>query len=95
MPKGEQGRAEFAPWRAWYALKRWKDLRIATFKRDRFVCQWPGCGRIEGNLSQLVADHKTPHRGNPVLFWDPLNVWTLCKPCHDGPKQRQEARNRA
>nr|WP_243256973.1 HNH endonuclease signature motif containing protein [Rhizobium skierniewicense] len=49
-----------------------------------------GCGRIDGNTSRLVADHKIPHRGDEALFWDESNLQCLCKPCHDGLKQRQE-----
>lgn len=82
------------PWRRWYNLARWKALRLATFARDLFTCQWDGCGRVEGNTSLLVADHREPHRGDPALFWDPANVWTLCKTCHDREKQRLERRAR-
>jgi 5-methylcytosine-specific restriction protein A len=88
-PVDEEGHGR-EPWRNWYKLARWKRLRIATFVRDLFTCQMPGCGRIQGNTALLVADHKRPHRGDPVLFWNPLNVWTLCKPCHDGRKQAAE-----
>lgn len=59
--------------------------------RDMFTCQWPGCGRVEPNTSKLVADHRRPHRGDPVLFWDARNLWTLCAPCHSSLKQREEA----
>jgi 5-methylcytosine-specific restriction protein A len=82
------------PWRAWYSLKAWKVLRIRVFKRDRFRCQNQDCGRVDGNTSRLVADHKTPHRGNPDLFWDEDNIQTLCKPCHDTVKQAEERRAR-
>ncbi len=86
------------PWRAWYHLARWKHptkgVRIRVLTRDRFTCQWPGCGHVERDLSQLVADHREPHRGDPVLFWDDQNVWTLCRPHHDSAKQAQERRAR-
>jgi len=78
-----------APWRRWYGTARWKALRLATFVRDLFTCQM--CGHVEGDTSQLVCDHRNAHRGDPVLFWDPLNLQTLCKsPCHDKHKQQQE-----
>lgn len=38
----------------------------------------------------LVADHRRRHNGDANLFWDEGNLQTLCKPCHDGPKQRAE-----
>ncbi|WP_231420888.1 HNH endonuclease [Sphingomonas sp. Leaf205] len=77
-------------WRKWYKTARWQKLRMSVLVRDLFTCQ--KCGRIEGDTSQLVADHKRPHRGVEALFWDILNLWTLCKPCHDSWKQRQERR---
>lgn len=77
------------PWRKWYKLKRWHDLRLRVFLRDRYTCQC-GCGMLEGNTSLLVADHKKPHRGDERLFWDETNIQTLLKSCHDSEKQRQE-----
>jgi len=79
-------------WRRWYKTARWRKLRLQVFVRDLFTCQWPGCGRVEGDTSQLVADHKRAHRGDEVLFWDEGNLQTLCKTCHDSAKQRVEAR---
>jgi len=88
-------RSTFSPWRKWYATARWRALRMAVFVRDRFTCQWPGCGHIEANTSKLVADHRKPHRGDEALFWDEENLTTLCKPCHDKHKQRAERAGRA
>lgn len=79
------------PWRAWYHTARWKALRLVIFVRDGFRCQWPGCGVIEHRTSKLVADHRKAHRGDESLFWDEGNLQTLCKPCHDSRKQREEA----
>lgn len=37
----------------------------------------------------LVCDHVDPHRGDVTLFWSgPFQ--SLCKPHHDGAKQRQD-----
>jgi len=36
-----------------------------------------------------VADHVRPHRGDPVAFWGG-DLQSLCAPCHDGDKQREE-----
>lgn len=80
------------PWRLWYNLARWKRLRLRIFTRDLFACAWPGCGRVEGDTSKLVADHIQPHRGDPALFWSEANLQTLCKPCHDRRKQAAERR---
>lgn len=85
-------RTAYSPWRKWYNTARWKALRLVIFARDSFTCQWPGCARIEGNTSLLVADHRRPHRGDASLFWDMQNLQTLCKPCHDRLKQKAEHR---
>jgi 5-methylcytosine-specific restriction endonuclease McrA len=88
----DHGRREAAPWRRWYNTTEWRRLRMETLKRDRFACQWPGCGLMTGDTSQLVADHRESHRGDERLFWNPDNLQTLCKPCYDGPKAKLEAR---
>lgn len=80
------------PWRKWYHLARWKRLRIEIFHRDAFTCQHPDCGVIIADTSRLVVDHRTPHRGNPHLFWSEGNLQTLCKSCHDSRKQAEEKR---
>jgi 5-methylcytosine-specific restriction endonuclease McrA len=77
------------PWKAWYKLKRWRDLRLQIFRRDLYTCQC-GCGLMEGNTSLLVCDHIKPHRGDERLFWDETNLQTLLKSCHDSAKQRAE-----
>lgn len=79
-------------WRAWYQTARWKQLRLHVFIRDHFTCQWKGCGKLEGKPSQLVAHHVRRHKGNANLFWDEANLITVCKACHDGPIQAEEAR---
>jgi 5-methylcytosine-specific restriction protein A len=63
----EQERAQRAPWRKWYGLKRWRDMRWDVLVEAMFTCQI--CGTLEGNTSKLVADHRKPHRGDAVLFW--------------------------
>lgn len=78
------------PWKRWYSLKRWKDLRWSVLVRDLFTCKM--CGTLQPDPSDLVADHIKRHRGNPHLFWDPKNLQTLCAwPCHNQHKQAQEA----
>ena len=81
------------PWHGWYSTARWRALRRATFLRDKFACHM--CGHVKGDTSQLVCDHVKRHGGAPALFWDPANLQTLCKSCHDGEKQRQEQATRS
>lgn len=75
-------------YRPWYKTQAWRRLRWSILERDLFTCQ--RCGRVERDSSQLVADHKVPHRGDKALFWDAGNLWCLCKPCHDSAKQSEE-----
>jgi 5-methylcytosine-specific restriction endonuclease McrA len=74
-----------------YYTKRWKHLRWSVLVRDCFTCAM--CGRIVADSSQLVCDHVQPHRGDVHRFWSgPFQ--TLCKPCHDSAKQREEQSRR-
>lgn len=77
-------------WRKWYKTARWQRLRWSVLLRDLFTCQM--CGHAEADTSLLVADHIAAHRGDEALFWDDGNLQCLCKTCHDGEKQREEAR---
>lgn len=85
-------RRDQRPWRKWYKTARWKALRMLVLTRDLFTCRM--CGRLEGDTSKLVADHRIPHRGDEALFWDEGNLQTLCSRCHSGAKQREEAAGR-
>lgn len=40
--------------------------------------------RRQGKPAVLATDvdHIVPHKGNPVLFWDPNNWQSLCHTCH-------------
>lgn len=80
------------PWRLWYGLQQWKDLRWSILVRDRFICQI--CKRLEPDTSQLVADHKIAHKGDIRLFWDAANLHCLCRLCHDSVKQSEEKSQR-
>lgn len=80
------------PWRKWYYTRRWKKLREEVLKRDLFTCQKTGiiCTGKHPAEDSPVVDHKTPHRGNPVLFWDMNNLETVSKVYHDREKQKAE-----
>jgi 5-methylcytosine-specific restriction endonuclease McrA len=83
-------RDEQQEWRRWYKTADWQRLRWQVLKDAMFTCQMAGCGRIYGDTSQLVADHKIQHHGKKAAFWDKANLQCLCKPCHDKLKQREE-----
>lgn len=77
-------------WREWYKTPEWKALKRRVHLRDLFTCQREGCGLVLADPRQRIADHRIPHRGDRARFFCDDNVWTLCKPCHDGWKQQQE-----
>lgn len=70
----------------WYGLKRWKVMRARQLEREPFcrMCKAQGMTR-----PAKVADHITPHRGSPALFWRG-KLQSLCVPCHNRHKQREE-----
>lgn len=84
--KADRARAA-TPWRGWYGLKRWRDLRAMQ------LAEHPLCRMCEdiGVITQAdVCDHVEPHRGDPVKFWSgPFQ--SLCTTHHDRDKQRAEA----
>lgn len=82
------------PHRAWYKTARWQRLAEAVKLRDGYTCQMPGCGVVITGKGQAIADHRTPHRGDPALFWDEGNLWCVCKVCHDSAKQAADRGSR-
>jgi len=92
LATGQRDRSH-AAWRAWYRTADWRELKRFVHRRDDYVCQICGnvcAGKYPADDSP-VADHKKPHRGDRKMFFDPQNVWTICKmPCHDQVKQREE-----
>ena len=80
-----QRRSETQAWQGWYKLARWKKLRDAQLKAHP-TCQCPhNCGQ-----RATVVDHIKRHNGDPRLFWNPRNLQSMAKTCHDSRKQSQE-----
>lgn len=75
-----------------YNSKQWKQLRLQTFLRDEYQCAI--CGKPVKDWYKhphaAVCDHITPHKGEASLFYDPSNLQTVGKSCHDGHKQSIE-----
>ena len=94
--ENERTRARYRaqPWRKWYATPRWRRLRLQVLHRDGWTCRMTGVPLIGAHPApdSPVVDHVVPHRGDPVLFWDPANLQALSKAAHDGEKQSMEAR---
>lgn len=68
-------------------MARWKKIRHAHLSCDP-LCAY--CRESEDITIAEVVDHIRPHKGDAELFWDPRNLQSLCKACHDGRKQREE-----
>ena len=66
---------------------RWQKYRASFLEAHPLCVMCEAQGRV---VAASVVDHITPHRGDHRLFWDPKNHQPLCKPCHDGAKQRLE-----
>lgn len=62
---------------------KWQAAR-AGFLASHPLCQCDDCdeGRLQLTPSEVV-DHKVPHGGDMVLFWDRDNWQALAKVCHD------------
>jgi len=70
-----------------YNSTRWHNLRRAQLARRPF-CQCPHCdGKF---VKGQVVDHIEPHKGDTRLFFNPKNLQTLTKLCHDSMKQSAE-----
>ena len=78
-----------AQYRRLYKTARWQGLRLEILANHPLCCM---CSTQERVVAATVVDHITPHKGNLDLFWRSDNLQALCKPCHDGRKQRQEAK---
>lgn len=87
MPKSS-ARSEAAQlYHRWYKTARWKRLRAAHLARNPY-CQ---CPHHDGQkIPANTVDHHEPHRGDARLFWNPGNLRSMTKPCHDAWKQSQE-----
>ncbi len=66
---------------------KWQVTR-AGFLRKHPLCVF--CERQGRATLATVVDHIEPHRCDKAKFWDRANWQPLCKPCHDGAKQRLE-----
>ena len=66
--------------------RKWRKVRAG------YLAQHPLCRMCEGRgltVAATVVDHVERHSGDLVKFWN-NDFQPLCKPCHDGAKQREE-----
>lgn len=60
---------------------RWKKVR-ANYLRSHPLCVDPDRQHVGRVVLATDLDHKEPHKGDMVLFWNPLNWQGLCHECH-------------
>lgn len=80
-----------SPARKLYGTARWRELRTAWLSAHP-LCQCPACqeGAIR-TTAATVVDHIRPHRGDERLFFDPANLMSMAKPCHDRKTATQDS----
>ena len=81
-----------AEYRRLYKTPAWRALRAHQLARQP-LCQ--RCSTDQRPVSATVVNHKLPHKGDARLFFDPGNLESTCKPCHDGLIQSEERRGHA
>ena len=69
-----------AEYRKFYKTARWERLRRTQLGANP-LCRY--CYEREDIVEATVVDHIKKHDGDTTLFWDPCNLQSLCKPCHD------------
>lgn len=79
--------ADERTWRHLYGRARWKRLREYQLACSP-LCAY--CLRQDIVTEADVVDHITPHKGDEALFFDPANLQSLCKRCHDSDKALEE-----
>lgn len=78
---------EATAWRRLYSTPAWRSLR-ARKRREN-----PLCERCEAHgfvIAAAAVNHRIPHKGDLVLFFDYANLQSVCTACHDGPIQSEE-----
>jgi len=61
----------------------WQQAR-AAFLREHPLCQCDDCQEGKKRLRPArVVDHRIPHKGDPVLFWDRNNWQAMATECHN------------
>lgn len=63
--------------------------------RDIYLQSNPLCVYCQADgiiTAANVVDHKIPHKGDQVLFWDQDNWQAMCREHHDSTKAKEEYR---
>ena len=76
-------------WQYLYSDQRWVKGRLIHLSIYP-LCAY--CLQLGKTTRATIVDHIIPHKGDEKLFFNADNRQSLCKPCHDGPKQLEESR---
>lgn len=71
-----------------YKTALWQRLRAEQLRREP-LCRY--CKEMGEVTAAMIVDHIKPHRGERDLAFDPDNLQSLCKPCHDRHAQAKDA----
>lgn len=93
MPDEQRRRESQVPrkartaWHHLYDTARWKRLREQQLMAEP-LCRF--CLEVEEVTAADTVDHIKAHKGGVELFFEPSNLQSLCKSCHDTHKRRME-----
>jgi 5-methylcytosine-specific restriction protein A len=62
-----------------YNSKRWQDMRAIHLAQEPWCRE---CLKLNVYEFATEVDHITPHKGDPVLFFDRKNLQSLCNSHH-------------
>lgn len=82
----DQRRARETETRREYKTARWQRKRAAQLQEQPLCERCLAQGLI---VPATVANHKIPHRGDIVLFWEG-ELESTCDPCHNSVIQTEE-----
>jgi 5-methylcytosine-specific restriction protein A len=66
---------------------RWRKLREWQLSREP-LCR--RCLEVGQTRAANTVHHRKAHKGDPALLYDPENLESLCKPCHDSSGHRDD-----
>lgn len=72
-----------------YNSNLWKDARLAALKRDRYICQTPGCYRPAEEVHHIIKLTKQ-NIGDPMISLNQDNLTSLCGDCHKARHRRDK-----
>lgn len=70
-----------------YRSGQWLALRRQQLTMQPFCAE---CLRAGKYTLASEVDHVVPHRNDEALFYDPLNLQSLCHPCHSIKTARED-----